>query len=458
MKLKNLMILGLVGMTMSCANHDKPNNPSDDASYPEVNPNPYFPPNLPESQTKKVRLDLASLTCADINDCPQNVGLVVTTDGQCTASLIQPDVVLTNSHCIPDEVKANPKLCSEKLGFVSLRDDHISKVESLCEKLIFASDISDKGKADYAVFQLKTKVPVAPVKVSLKGFNDEMIATVYSVNPNSEHSISGVLQRKTCKAIQNSMIADNFFHSLALQVSFFGDACEMIPGNSGSPVLVNGEQRAVMCLALRKNSLHPVLEQIRTNASIATNLACLSFGNIIDEKNSDCGQATAVNKLNAFSNENKMLNVKSGLDQLVARSPHLKYNIKYLRTDKFSLENIRQIPHKLLKMQFRLIADCAIAPNKNKQKVTAHILDRSEVSLMLSVDEFARASLFPRVSSERPQNIEIEYDFKKNIAMLRSFGYDGLSNAVPSSLRICTAADLKSPYSINDLPSQSDMP
>ena len=88
----------------------------------------------PKSYSGLVReLQNAYYQCGSGKECPEALGLMFmditetsysTKLAQCTGFLVDKDIVATNSHCIPDHVKENPKKCREDV-VIRFKDEKV---------------------------------------------------------------------------------------------------------------------------------------------------------------------------------------------------------------------------------------------------------------------------------------------------------------------------------------------
>lgn len=189
---------------------------------------------------------------------------------QCSSSLIAPDVILTNSHCIPDFIKyRNPK---KKTGLKKnysckkwivahfpdnsdtrpvgggLTEFNSSYVD--CEKVIFASNNEAKPvikgfdfNQDYAIIKLAK--PVTNRKFltpEFDGIDANQMLYTYSYDPQQG---GGEFKRKECKAIEKSVLLSKSEYPITQNI-LMAD-CVVIKGNSGSPVVdANGVLRGAL--------------------------------------------------------------------------------------------------------------------------------------------------------------------------------------------------------------------
>lgn len=190
----------------------------------------------------------AELSCASADACPANVGYLLANFGedqigQCTGWLIAPDVVATNSHCIPDDVKADPARCAGNVGVKLPRTEGRAEEVLLCAELLQASAITAEGdadflrKPDYALFRVSHASARAPLAFARGGIAEGQPLTLLSVDPQSRTRPEGLLVQRVCRASKNSINIPDDTHELSDVAVAFGDACVARHGNSGSPVL-----------------------------------------------------------------------------------------------------------------------------------------------------------------------------------------------------------------------------
>ena len=212
----------------------------------------------------KAAVDQAHVVCAEPGaSCPSGVAmLAIRSHGnltQCTAFLVSDHAMLTNSHCIPAELKARLRTgavnCSDSLTAIFPRAAGFSEERVRCSKVVMASQITTRLDADfaqrpdYALFTLERSLKRTPFRMSRAGLPDGIKLTSFVVDPVSGHGLGGNLRKKTCAARQNSVVAPSFIQDKA-SVGVF-DRCQISSGNSGSPAIdESGHVRAIVHAAL----------------------------------------------------------------------------------------------------------------------------------------------------------------------------------------------------------------
>jgi hypothetical protein len=188
---------------------------------------------------------------------------------QCSASLIGPDAILTNSHCIPDAIKyRNPKKktglkknysCSKWIvahfpdnsqtrdlggGLTQFNSSYVD-----CEKVIFASNndapdpVGFNFSQDYAIIKLAKPVTDREfLKPEFDGIDANQMLYTYSYDPQQG---GGEFKKKECKAIEKSILISKSKYPITQNI-LMAD-CVVIKGNSGSPVVdANGVLRGAL--------------------------------------------------------------------------------------------------------------------------------------------------------------------------------------------------------------------
>lgn len=252
---------------------------------PIAAPQPLQPPQPPTPTTQTQAVLVCDQT--DPAHCPSTVGLIVTRTtawiGQCTASLIGEQTLITNSHCIPDELKQDGADCSKNMAvyFPQTATNPAEKVK--CEKVLHISKIAKEGEpgfgleADYAVLQLARVVtrPHLTIRRDL-GLTDDLKLVAYAIDPKYGGRTMGILKVKMCSARQGSIAAPSFVQNFAGVGAFSG--CEIIPGNSGSPAIDrDGNMRALVHATIpSKTAIVPQTEKSQTfhRMAMLTNIAC----------------------------------------------------------------------------------------------------------------------------------------------------------------------------------------
>jgi hypothetical protein len=241
---------------------------------------------LPEAQALAIE---SRAFCLDSTDCHEAVAFMTMAMaqgvGMCTSFLIAPDVMATNSHCIPEDLMRPNSDCGGRIWALFPSSPGHPEYRASCAKVIFASSKSKVAEPDFAFIQLSQAVPGRkPIQVGRAGLKDNESFKVYKMNPNPSGAVVGSLEAVNCRSAQNSQLLSEFNHDEA-PVATMND-CRIIHGNSGSPVLdADGKARAIIFAAFTPEILHDIMTErgfqvVTENDSgptlinLATNLAC----------------------------------------------------------------------------------------------------------------------------------------------------------------------------------------
>lgn len=183
----------------------------------------------------------ATVDCAPGADCSPSVGLLSMASAaeasQCTASLVAPDIVATNGHCVPEDLRAPGASCAGRVWVNFVKAEGFeSQIE--CESVIFVEkkiSALTPETPDYAFYRLKSPSRRPYLRISRAGFAEGEEISFERVNPvKAEGKIYGVQEKLRCRAVEHSLLSVTATHPLA-PITMVGD-CAPVFGNSGSPL------------------------------------------------------------------------------------------------------------------------------------------------------------------------------------------------------------------------------
>jgi V8-like Glu-specific endopeptidase len=221
-------------------------------------------------------------------DCSPSVGLLAFASaksaGQCSAFLVGPDTIATNSHCIPEDLKEPGSSCKNRL-WMHFAKDGSKETRIACDQIIYDSKNFHgiASEPDYAYVKLAQASTRPTLRITRDGFPEGSIMTIQKVNPIKHAGrMKGVQERVSCRTVQNSNSLQSFFHAFA-PVAMVTE-CQIIHGNSGSPVLAqDGSVRGVVFAYQDQADIKAVfaknknlkLKEGLSNLNFAANFACL---------------------------------------------------------------------------------------------------------------------------------------------------------------------------------------
>jgi hypothetical protein len=225
----------------------------------------------------------AAPTCRYQSECSPSVGLLAysadTKVGMCSASLIAPNRILTNSHCVslkPDTMQ---------IVFPAVPGFHQKRIK--VRRIIYASPIElDESKvigkrSDYALLELDEPSDRPVLNPSVQGIRDDEDLISYVMTPTSDRRVEARMDQIRCKSVMNSALQPGYVHPFAETLTL--SHCKVVSGNSGSPLLNReGKLVGVIHAGIPEEKLNEVKKALEINSlvslSLATNLACLSEG------------------------------------------------------------------------------------------------------------------------------------------------------------------------------------
>ncbi|MEQ1877094.1 MAG: trypsin-like peptidase domain-containing protein [Bdellovibrionia bacterium] len=232
------------------------------------------------------RLTAYSVVCANPNECPGFIAqlIVKETDGHlatCTGFLLNSDTLMTNSHCIPTDLKSPGSACFDRIVFNFPKSGKLPAESAGCQSVTKATVLSGNSSMDYAIVRLNRKVSRVNTTTSQEGVQDGGFYRLAKVDPPENGSRSGTLHVVTCETIQNTELLLNFDNPRAEQI--YLDDCPIVGGNSGSPLLKPGSDTAVALLQSgirreRIQELSLILQEAvakKKGVGFGTNLACI---------------------------------------------------------------------------------------------------------------------------------------------------------------------------------------
>jgi hypothetical protein len=182
----------------------------------------------------------AKVYCEHPEDCPSAINQLQYKNKRCTAFLVARDLIATNRHCLPEQMNKEREAC-DGINFVFPKSKNHEPEILKCKTIEFLSEplVPNSVNVDLAILRTQTTTERESLKLSQDGFQNEKQYTIYKIDPDLE-SGGGVVIKSNCDAIQNSIVNPYFTSDKSPIVNFI--PCEVIPGNSGSPILSSGNE------------------------------------------------------------------------------------------------------------------------------------------------------------------------------------------------------------------------
>ena len=205
----------------------------------------------------------ARVECAVGTKCSPGVGMISIIEppalGQCTATLVAPNVLVTAAHCVPLDIRENNASCAGKIWMHFAPTPRHPEYESMiaCDRVLqtVGGNNFDLEEPDMAVLILK-KASVRPTQnISRDGFPDGEKVMLEAVDPvSAPQNLAGIIRKKSCKAVQHTFAA-RWFRWDQAKVPLFSD-CLVRAGNSGTALQdAQGNVRGVIASVVKNDKL-----------------------------------------------------------------------------------------------------------------------------------------------------------------------------------------------------------
>jgi hypothetical protein len=225
------LVLALVFIVTGCGKQDAPG--SDKRATVD----------LSEAQRSA---QLTQVSCFSEADCNPSVAMLAAAWAEpapgvsvCTGFLVAPDVLATNSHCLPGDLDRPGATCSGRLWIFFPAMSGLPEERLECETVISSTGNSESVPGqDIAFLRLKTRSSRPSLQLSRDGFADKSKVKLVKVNPEPGQGGGydvGTMQTVECETEQHSSRLPSFDDTHSPVVAL--GTCEVLHGNSGGPVL-----------------------------------------------------------------------------------------------------------------------------------------------------------------------------------------------------------------------------
>lgn len=234
----------------------------------------------------KTATERYKVICEKPEDCQPAVAGVLADDANvCTGVLVKEDVIATNLHCLPKDMRKEGASCKGRLSFTFPENKTDKEEFADCEQVLSVSSaLKDTPLTpDYAFLKLQSKAHRTPVSINTQGVSNNESLTIYKVDP---HEDIGLLRKVTCKAAQGSMLNPLFLTAQSSVISLI--PCDIVPGNSGSPIFSGSNEVKAIINSKGLPADMPVNAD-RFDVAFASNFSCLNIPELgLSDKGKDC--------------------------------------------------------------------------------------------------------------------------------------------------------------------------
>lgn len=262
------------------------------------------------SLKSKVQYDQYVMSSDLSKDVPKGLGQILVRkesfDSEviktCTWVLVDNDIALTNSHCIPAQILT--KDCSQYIGGSFMGESGVER--RVCKRILNASKLTQRSQksSDIAIIELDRAVNTKFI-LDRSGILKDELLTIHAVKTvKSEDTLEGTYEKKYCLA-KKSHSYGHFENAISKTIPVFDlthDSCNITERDLGAAVTDSkGQLKAIMLSPEQKRiefssniyNVTPI-----KNVALIRNLSCSElYDTRLDAgRSNDCDQLLADNK------------------------------------------------------------------------------------------------------------------------------------------------------------------
>lgn len=218
--------------------------------------------------------------CADPSKCPGYIAGLSNGGGVCSAFLVKRNVMATNLHCIPEDLRRGELAevsCKNKIRFFFPKTAKYEAQQVECEKVIYTSPQLKENElsTDFAFVQLSQDVQREVIEISQDGISDLSQIQIIKVDPEFP---KGIVRTIDCEASQNTPVNPYFRDKYSPLVLMHG--CPIMKGNSGSPLISSSGKAVGVLSAMQEVQFSFVnfdfMKKGTLRTALGTNFSCLN--------------------------------------------------------------------------------------------------------------------------------------------------------------------------------------
>ena len=232
----------------------------------------------------------AGVSCPT-GDCPSFVGGLYSLSHNseserydlsgCAVSLIGPDRILTNSHCIPEDISQMGGSCRDSIRIVFPKTKEHPLETFNCLEILNKSSVEKKpNHPDWAVLKLDKASARKPVDLNLNGIERMESVTLYKIDFHDFSPSGGTVVKTNCLANTDNVLAVDFLGPVGPLFNISDCDKKLIIGNSGSAILdKEGKLIGLFSFISSEPNNHPSYLNGENITGGGTNGICIPFEN-----------------------------------------------------------------------------------------------------------------------------------------------------------------------------------
>lgn len=226
--------------------------------------------------------------CTEESKCSPAVALLGSTQGEnaffCTAYLVSPQIMVTSSQCIPQDLRSAGASCENRIWAFFPKIGSLDESQAPCAKIISTSSNTESKFAGphytYLSLQVPVNRPALPIEAYSPGFEEKFSIQKMEITPYHDH-FRGVLIEETCKNYFGNFLnpLDEYRPSPLLSLA----DCTISKGNIGAPLInLRGKAFGILQAKVDENDVSAkltgtsMIDSTLAPLGIAANLGCTS--------------------------------------------------------------------------------------------------------------------------------------------------------------------------------------
>ncbi len=181
----------------------------------------------------------------EAGECPESVGGLLSLSADrleikaCSLTLVSRNTVLTNSHCLPEDLKSEGAFCVGRINIIFPQANGKPMEKRDCSYIKKLSDQEFSNQVaypDWALLRLSQPVDRKPADKSVQGITTAMRVDMYKVDfdLDAETSSLGRVRKTQCLANTNFFLSQHNLGSRSPLIDISHCDRNLISGNSGS--------------------------------------------------------------------------------------------------------------------------------------------------------------------------------------------------------------------------------
>lgn len=231
----------------------------------------------------------ADVQCENPADCPDAVGMIVGRRNKkelylCSAIRIAPNIVATNSHCLPKPRRSGELYfrdfeCKDSLWILYPKTGSRPAEREACAEILHSNSLDENklDNKDWAYLRVSDPVDRGYARVGTEPFTRTRRLTMWAMDPVLNTSgLHGRIVRKTCVASEVPFYRRNKAYEEGTYPNLLFSDCSpgIVRGNSGSGLLEGDGQQGLTLRALVSAGLFP-LDAQAAEQGFGPNARCL---------------------------------------------------------------------------------------------------------------------------------------------------------------------------------------